>query len=61
MSQFVCDTETGCTITVQVEPAPPSAERVDDLLSLFYAFMAVLAVLWCARQFINLFSGDTEK
>lgn len=61
MSQFVCDTETGCTVTVLVEPAPPSAERTEDLLALFYAFLAVLAVLWGLRQLINLFSGDTEK
>lgn len=61
MSQFVCDTETGCTITVQVEAAPPSAERVGDLLALFYAFLAVLVVIWGLKQLIRLFTGDTER
>ena len=61
MSQFVCDTETGCTVTVLVEPAPPSAEWVDDLLILFYAFLAILVLLWGSRQLMKLFSGDTEK
>lgn len=61
MSQFICDTEAGCTVTVQVEAAPPSAERVEDLLHLFYAFLAVLTVVWGLKQLINLFSGDTER
>jgi len=46
---------------VQVEPAPPSAQRVEDLLVLFYAFLAVIVVIWGLRKIIDLFSGDTEK
>lgn len=49
------------TIVVQVEPAPPSAERVQDLLDLFYLFLAVLVAVWGLRKLIDLFSGDTEK
>jgi TRAP-type C4-dicarboxylate transport system permease small subunit len=61
MSQFICDTETGCTVTVLVEPAPPSAERVDDLLMLFYAFLAIIVFLWGSRQLMKLFGEDNEK
>jgi len=49
------------TIVVQVEPAPPSAQRIEDLLALFYAFLAVIVVIWGLRKIIELFSGDTEK
>jgi flagellar biogenesis protein FliO len=60
MSQFVCDTETGCTVTVLVEAAPPSAERVQDLLDMFYLFLLALCVAWGLKQLIKLFSGDME-
>jgi len=49
------------TLVVQVEPAPPSAERIGDLLALFYAFLAVIVVIWGLRKIIDLFSGDTER
>lgn len=46
------------TIVVQVEPAPPSAERVEDLLALFYLGLPVLVVVWGLKRLIALFSGD---
>lgn len=46
------------TIVVQVEPAPPSAERIDDLLALFYLGLSVLVVVWGLKRLIGLFSGD---
>lgn len=46
------------TIIVQVEPAPPSAERVEDLLALFYMGLAILVVVWGLKRLIALFSGD---
>lgn len=36
-------------------------ERVADMASLFYAFVAVLVVVWGVKQLLNLFTGDTEK
>ena len=36
-------------------------ERVADMASLFYAFLAVLVVVWGVKQLLNLFTGDTEK
>ena len=63
MSQLICDTTTtnGCSLVVQVEPAPLDPERVQDLLSLFYLVLAILAAVWGLRKLINLFSSDVEK
>lgn len=61
MSQFICDTQTGCTVTVVVEPAPAKAEHVQDILDVFYLMLGVIVVVWGSRQIINLFSTDTEK
>lgn len=36
-------------------------DRVADMASLFYAFLAVLVVVWGVKQLLNLFTGDTEK
>ena len=36
-------------------------ERVADMASLFYAFLAVLVVVWGVKQLLNLFTGDTER
>ena len=36
-------------------------ERVADMTSLFYAFLAALVVVWGVKQLLNLFTGDTEK
>lgn len=48
------------TIVVQVEPAPPSPERVADLLEVFYLFLVALVVVWGAKQLLALFSGDNQ-
>jgi TRAP-type C4-dicarboxylate transport system permease small subunit len=60
MSQFICDTATGCTVTVLVEPAPPSAERIQDLLDLFYIFLALIVVVWGSKQLLKLFEVNHD-
>ena len=51
---------SGGTVTLQVDSAS-DPERVADMASLFYAFVAVLVVVWGVKQLLNLFTGDTEK
>ena len=45
---------------IQVNTAS-DPERVADMASLFYAFLAALVVVWGVKQLLNLFTGDTEK
>ena len=52
-------TET-VTVVVQVEPAPPSEERMQDLLQLFGLFLAAVIVVWFSKQVLNLFSVNPD-
>lgn len=46
------------TLIVQVEPAPPSTERLQDIEDLFYLGLPALIVLWGLKRLMQLFSGD---
>ena len=52
-------TET-VTVVVQVEPAPPSEERMQDLLQLFGLFLAAVIVVWFSKQVLKLFSVNPD-
>lgn len=49
------------TIIVQVEPAPASAENVQDYLDLFGLGILALVTVWGLKQVLNLFTSDTDK
>lgn len=36
-------------------------ERVADMQALFYAFLAVLVVVWGIKRLLDLFSGEGDK
>lgn len=48
-------TET-VTVVVQVEPAPPSEERMADLSALFGLVILALVAVWGFKQVLNLFT-----
>jgi flagellar biogenesis protein FliO len=47
---------TACTVTVQLEPAPASEERIQDQTELFYLMMMVVIAVWGGRQLYNFFN-----
>lgn len=49
------------TIVVQVEPAPPDPERIEDISILFGLFLVAAVVITCARALLKLFSVDHAK
>ncbi|WP_159912017.1 hypothetical protein [Pantoea sp. 18069] len=49
------------TVIVQVEPAPPDPERIEDISVLFGLFLVAAVVITCARALMKLFSVDTAK
>ena len=49
------------TLTVKVEPAQASPERINDLMQLFYLSIAFLVVVYGAKKLLNLFDRDHEK
>ncbi len=61
MAQFVCDDQLGCSITVKVEPAPADPERVQDLLDLFYLFLAILVTVYGLKKLLSLFDNPHDE
>lgn len=53
-------TET-VTVVVQLEPAPPSEDRIKDLGLLFGLVIAACIAVWGAKQILNLFSINPEQ
>lgn len=59
-TDITCTASAPCSLIVQVEPAPPSAERVQDLLDLFYLFLGVIIVIWGAKKLLQLFDTNHD-
>lgn len=53
-------TET-VTVVVQLEPAPPSEERMADLAALFALVIVALVAVWGSKQVLNLFSINPDN
>lgn len=49
------------TLTVKLEPAPPSAERINDLMQLFYLSIAFLIVIYGGKKLLSLFDSNHDK
>lgn len=47
---------TACTVTVQLEPAPATEEKIADLLELFGYMLMVVILVWGARQLYDVFN-----
>lgn len=54
-------TDGGTTLTVLVQPAPPSAQTLSDLGELTALFLVAAVAIFCLRELINLFRVDHEK
>lgn len=45
-----------CSISVKLEPAPPSEEHMADIGLMFGGFAVVCTIVYCGKQLINLFT-----
>ena len=46
-----------CSITVELAPAPPSEENMQDIALLFGLFLVAAVIVFCARQFLKFFDA----
>ena len=46
-----------CTVTVQLEPAPVSAEKLEAIGEAFALMLMVTLMIWGARQMYRVFNG----
>lgn len=51
-----CSSE--CTVTVQLAPAPPSADNIADIATVGGLLMVFLVVVWGAKQLMRLVISD---
>lgn len=57
MTTQTIDCGTACTVTLQLEPAPVTTEKLEDI-SLAFGFMLMIVILvWGGRQLYNVFNG----
>jgi len=47
-----------CTVTLVVESAPITVENADDLMGMWWGFMAALAAVWGLKRIYALFNSD---
>lgn len=45
-----------CSISVKLEPAPPSEEHMADIGLMFGGFALVCTIVYCGKKLINLFN-----
>jgi Fe2+ transport system protein B len=50
-----------CEVVVQLAPAPPQTENLTDIGQVFILFLSAVAVVFMARQLLNLFIAPDEK
>ena len=58
MADNVIECSTACTVTVQLSPAPPSADDVADITAVAGILLVALAGVWGAKQLLNLVTKD---
>jgi hypothetical protein len=49
-----------CEVTVMIEPAPASEERLADIGEMFVLFLVAAVIVFCARGLVNLFWKNHE-
>ena len=49
------------TVIIQVQPAPPDPENLQDISILFGLFLVAAVCITCVRALMNLFSVDHAK
>lgn len=58
MATQIIQCTNACTVTLQVEPAPVSDERLADYGSLFYLLLGAVVVVGCMVGLVRLFRSD---
>lgn len=49
---------SSCTVSIELTPATPDAERIADMTILWGLFLVVLVVVFCAKQFLKFFESS---
>lgn len=61
MADTTIECGTNCAVTLQLEPAPPSTDNIEDIGLVFSLFLGAAVVVYCLRELLNLFRYPDEK
>lgn len=50
-----------CTVTVQLEPAPVTTEKLEDIGLAFGLMLMTVILVWGGRQLYNVFNGGPHE
>ena len=56
MAAQTIDCATACTVTLQLEAAPPDEGRISDITQAFLLMLVVVLTVWGGRQLYNVFN-----
>jgi hypothetical protein len=57
MAAQTIECPTACSVTLQLEPAPVTAEKLGDISLAFGAMLLIVILVWGGRQLYNVFNG----
>ena len=52
---------TACTVTIQLQPAPPSTDNLQDIGLVFSLFFGALISIYCVKQLLNFFMRQPHE
>lgn len=57
MAAQTIECATACTVTLQLEPAPVTTEKLEDIGVAFGLMLFMVILVWGGRQLYNVFNG----
>lgn len=57
MAAQTIECTTACTVTLQLEPAPVTTEKLEDIGVAFGLMLFMVILVWGGRQVYNVFNG----
>lgn len=57
MAAQTIECTTACAVTLQLEPAPVTTEKLADIALAFGLMLFIVILVWGGRQLYNVFNG----
>ncbi len=61
MAAQTIECATACTVTLQLEPAPVTTEKLEDIGLAFGLMLMTVILVWGGRQLYNVFNGGPHE
>lgn len=61
MAEQTIQCATACTVTLQLEPAPVTTEKLGDISMAFGLMLFMVILVWGGRQLYAVFNGGPHE